>query len=81
MVKMSEGQIRAVLGALDMPVLLLLASNAGRRLPGIEELARDCIGDIVVSEIQGSHHFHMEESVDIVAQHIMQFLERGSGAA
>lgn len=74
MIKMTDGHIRAVLGALTMPVLLLLASDAGRRLPEIETLARECIADLRVEGIEGGHHFHMEHGVDEAAQHIASFL-------
>lgn len=74
MIKMTQGHIRAVLGALTMPVLLLLATDAGRRLPEIETLARECIADLQVEGIVGGHHFHMEHGVDEAAQHITSFL-------
>lgn len=77
MVKLSTGQVRAVLGALTMPVLLLLASHEGRRLPGMEQLARDCIPDLRVEGIEGGHHFHMEHGVHTAAACINGFLAEG----
>jgi pimeloyl-ACP methyl ester carboxylesterase len=77
MVKLSPGQVRAVLGALTMPVLLLLASHEGRRLPGMEQLARECIPDLKIEGVEGGHHFHMEQSVHTAAGYINDFLAAG----
>ena len=76
MVKLTEGHIRAVLGALSMPVLLLLASEGARRMTDIETLAREYIDNLRVECVEGGHHFHMEHSVKETAGTIAAFLSQ-----
>lgn len=73
-VKMTEGQIGAVLGALDMPTLLLLAQQSSMQPPGLAEFAQRYIESLAVHTIAGGHHFHMEPCVTEVALYLRQFL-------
>ena len=74
-VKMSEGHIRAVLGALTMPTLLLLASQGFGARPEVAARALQLISRLEVEEVTGGHHFHMEPAAAIVAQRISAFLQ------
>ena len=78
-VKLTEGQVRAVLEALSMPVLLLLARDASRRFPELASHARRFIKELEVHEIDGGHHFHMESPVTDAAQRITRFLSIEQG--
>lgn len=75
-VKMTDGQIRAVLGALNMPTLLLVAGQNPHQMPDMGAYAQSRIESLVVRVIDGGHHFHMESRVHEVAQHLAQFLYR-----
>jgi pimeloyl-ACP methyl ester carboxylesterase len=73
-VKLSAGQIRAVLGALSMPTLLLLAGNSVYPSPQLAEQAQRYIECLTVHSIKGGHHFHMESCAAEVAQYMEKFL-------
>jgi pimeloyl-ACP methyl ester carboxylesterase len=73
--KLTEGQCRAVLQALSMPVLLLLAEDGHGQRAEIFDLARDCIDDLALEQVSGGHHFHMEPDVTEVALRIKDFLD------
>jgi len=73
-VKMTQGQINAVLGALQMPTLLLLARDSTLQLPGLAEYAQRYIEHIAVHTVAGGHHFHMESSVSEISEHLRRFL-------
>jgi len=73
-VKMTQGQIRAVLQALHMPTLLLLARDTSAQMREITDSASRLLHDVVVQTIDGGHHFHMEDCVAEVARHVTQFL-------
>jgi len=79
-VKLTGAQIRAVLGALTMPVMLLLAKDVAAdsrvRMAGH---ARQTIRDIRVAEVVGGHHFHLEQGAGDVAQLMLQFLTDRTG--
>jgi pimeloyl-ACP methyl ester carboxylesterase len=73
-VKLSAGQIEAVLRALDMPVLFLLAAGGyGGRHPELLALARRCIHRLELEQVAGGHHFHMESGAGDVAGRIEEF--------
>jgi pimeloyl-ACP methyl ester carboxylesterase len=79
-VKMSPGQIKAVLSGLDMPVLLMLAKEHFREgAEWMESTAREHIPNLAVETIEGSHHFHMDDNVTEVAGIIDTFLQREEG--
>jgi pimeloyl-ACP methyl ester carboxylesterase len=74
-VKMSQGQIAAVLSRLSMPVLLMLAREQRHQGTGwMQGIAREHIPDITVKSVEGSHHFHMDDDVAEVAVMIQSFL-------
>ena len=73
-VKLSKGQINAVLGALTMPTLLLLAEDSSLQMPGLAEYAIQYIECLSVRTVEGGHHFHMESGVNEVALQLQQFL-------
>mgnify|MGYP003633528211 CR=1 FL=1 len=70
-VKLSDAHIRAVLGRLDMPTLLLLA---GARVGDLLDYVRPYIVQLTTDTIEGGHHFHMEANVVKVAQIVKNFL-------
>jgi pimeloyl-ACP methyl ester carboxylesterase len=74
-VKMTGGQIEAVLAALTMPTLLLLAEQGFGRHPEILKQARQHISQLELEFVPGGHHFHMESGVATVAQRISTFLQ------
>ncbi len=73
-VKLTEGQSRAVLRALNMPTLLMLSRDTVRGAPQILEQAQRFIAELRVHTVDGGHHFHMESCVSEVALRIQQFL-------
>ncbi|MCB1842780.1 MAG: alpha/beta hydrolase [Halioglobus sp.] len=74
-VKLTGVQIRAVLEALTMPVLLLLAADTRAEYQEyLAEHARSHIRDIRIRRITGGHHFHMEKGAADAAQAINKFL-------
>ena len=78
-VKLTAGQIRAVLQALTMPTLLLLAEQGFGRHPEMIDLARENIRQLRIATVAGGHHFHMEPGAANVAQDITDFFTDGAG--
>lgn len=74
-VKLTAGQIRAVLEALSMPTLLVLAQGGFGRQPDIAMPAREFIRELEVDMVPGGHHCHMGAGVDTLAQRIHRFLQ------
>ena len=74
-VKMTGGQIEAVLAALTMPTLLLLAEQGFGRHPAILSQARQHVSQLELEFVPGGHHFHMEPGVVAVAERISTFLQ------
>ena len=78
-VKLTDGQIQAVLNALTMPVLCLLDADAGEdQLSFMREHAHRYIADLALDSVPGGHHFHMEEASSVAAA-ILTFFS-GAGA-
>lgn len=73
-VKLTDDQIRAVLGALSMPTLLVIAGQNPHQMPEMGEYARSRIDSLVVRVVDGGHHLHMESPVREVAGHLVHFL-------
>ena len=73
-VKLTDGQIRAVLLGLEMPTLLIAAQTNARRMPDMVQQAKEYIPSVLVEEVEGGHHFHMESATADVAQRILAFL-------
>jgi pimeloyl-ACP methyl ester carboxylesterase len=73
-VKMTRGQIQAVLAALRMPALLLLAKDTPVQYRDVADWALRFIEELTVLEISGGHHFHMESCAGEVASHLRTFL-------
>jgi pimeloyl-ACP methyl ester carboxylesterase len=73
-VKLTQGQIRAVLQALGMPTLLLLSRGMSERAPRMLEYAQRYITGLTLHIADGGHHFHMEPRVDEVARYLQGFL-------
>lgn len=73
-VKMTEGQIQAVMKALSMPTLLLLAADTPAQYRVIADSASSYINRLTVQTIAGGHHFHMEDGAGEVALRILAFL-------
>ena len=60
-VRLAETQVHALLRGIDAPTALLLAQPATSYLPDTMMQARaGCVTDIVVSQLAGSHHLHLE---------------------
>jgi pimeloyl-ACP methyl ester carboxylesterase len=78
-VKLTAGQNQAVLEALDMPTLLLMAQEGFGRQPEGAASAKRYIGNLIVEQVAGGHHFHMEPCVAMVAQRIVDFLQGREG--
>ncbi|MEZ5573306.1 MAG: alpha/beta hydrolase [Halioglobus sp.] len=74
LVKLTQGQIRAVLQGLSMPVLLMVAAQSHLHRASWYEFAQSLIARLWVQEVAGGHHFHMESCVTDVAQNIKVFL-------
>lgn len=74
-VKMTQGQIHAVLGALSMPTLLLLAQDGYAGHPELARQASRYIRQLDIVQVSGGHHFHMESGAAIVARTINVFLQ------
>ena len=74
-VKLTAGQIQAVLSRLAMPTLLLLAEERFGRRHEVVGLARRHVPDLEVATVAGSHHFHMESGVTGVAATLRRFLQ------
>ncbi len=73
-VKLSAGQVEAVLRALDMPVLFLQSEEGyGGRHPELLALARRCIDRLELARVPGGHHCHMEAGAGDVAGRIEEF--------
>tara|TARA_R110001592_G_scaffold38609_1_gene127272 strand:+ start:122767 stop:123618 length:852 start_codon:yes stop_codon:yes gene_type:complete len=74
-VKLSAGQIQAILGAISAPTLLLLAEEGLGKHRDVAGRAAEYIRQLQVEHIAGGHHFHMQPGAAIVAQQISQFLQ------
>tara|TARA_R110001599_G_scaffold353795_2_gene597877 strand:- start:8581 stop:9432 length:852 start_codon:yes stop_codon:yes gene_type:complete len=74
-VKLSAGQMQAILGAISAPTLLLLAEEGPGKQRDVAGRAAEYIRQLQVAHIAGGHHFHMEPGAAIVAQQISQFLQ------
>lgn len=73
--KMSEPHIRAIFAAVRVPALLVLAGDTRARLaqmPGVT----DWFPDLGITEIPGSHHWHMLEAAPTIATCILDFWRR-----
>lgn len=73
-VKMSDGQIRAVLGAVAAPALLLQARGGMMQHASLVELASAHMPRLQVREVDGGHHFHMEPEIDRQVPDLLAFL-------
>lgn len=73
-VKLTDAQIRAVLGALSMPTLFLMATQNPNQMPDMGEYARSRIDGVKIGVVEGEHHFHMESTAPETALHLAQFL-------
>ena len=73
-VKLTAGQIQAVLKNLTMPALLLLAEGGSMALAEELKSTRDAAPQLQIEFVVGGHHFHMESSVASIADRIQHFL-------
>jgi pimeloyl-ACP methyl ester carboxylesterase len=73
-VKLTAGQVQAVLKNLTMPALLLLAEGGRMALAKDLKRTRDAAPQLQLEFVVGGHHFHMESSVASVANRIQGFL-------
>nr|WP_277602570.1 alpha/beta hydrolase [Parahaliea mediterranea] len=75
-VKMSDGQIRALLGAISAPVLLLQAVRGMMQSHPLDDMVRSHVRDLRVEAVPGDHHFHMEAVIDEWVPTILSFMEQ-----
>lgn len=80
-VKMSDGQIRAVLGAVQAPALLLQATGGMMHGQPIAELAMGHMAGLRVEDVAGGHHFHLEPEVDEWVETILAFMDEPTGSS
>jgi pimeloyl-ACP methyl ester carboxylesterase len=73
-VKLTQGQIHAVLMKLTMPALLLLAEGGRMALATQLDSTIASAPQLQVEFVEGGHHFHMEDSVASVATRIQHLL-------
>ncbi len=74
-VKLTMGQMRAILHAISMPTLLLLAEEGMGKYRDVAAQAIANLQHLELGHIAGGHHFHMEPGAAIVAQQIQRFLQ------
>ncbi len=72
--KLTYGQIVAILGAIEAPVLVALAADGHARHPELLEMARQHLQNFESVTLPGCHHFHMLDSAPVLAQTIREFL-------
>ncbi len=72
-VKLTAGQIRAVLEAIEAPSLLLLSEAGHAARQALLEEVRERIARLTVDTVPGGHHFHLEEAATAAAR-IARFL-------
>lgn len=73
--KLTGGQIQAVLAAITAPVLLLMAKDGHARHPELMSWASAGIARLESETMEGGHHFHMEQNAPLLARRILKFLE------
>ncbi|AIF45883.1 alpha/beta fold hydrolase [Dyella japonica] len=67
-IRLAEMQVRALLHGIESPTALLLARPDTPYLPGQRMRERaDCVGDIVVTHMDGGHHLHLEHPQAVAA--------------
>lgn len=72
--KLTEAHNAAVMAGLSMPALVLFAEEGmGARERALPPLP----GTLTVETVPGSHHCHMEASVDLIAERVRQFFTSG----
>lgn len=75
-VKLTAQQLEAVLSAVHMPTLLLVADWGPDLAPEQRfGLALERIPRLVLEQVSGGHHFHMEDGVAKLGDRIQRFLE------
>lgn len=80
LIRMTEGQVRACLAAIECPVLLIAAEQGLlAKWPQARERL-DSIKHLTLEWLPGGHHLHMEPEPDRVAGLCMAFLTRQAGA-
>ena len=74
--KLTAGQIKAILGAIEAPVLVALAEDGHARHPELLEMAREHLQNFRSVTLPGCHHFHMLASAPDIAHCIEEFLNQ-----
>ena len=74
-VKLTAGQIQAVLEGLVMPQLLLLTEDSVHQREELLARAVQFCPGMELAIVTGGHHFHLEAGVGTVATQISQFLQ------
>lgn len=74
--KMTQGQVDTMLAALPRRTLLLMAERglAVTRPRRFRALASHMPG-VILEEMPGGHHFHLEDGVDTLARRILRFMD------
>jgi pimeloyl-ACP methyl ester carboxylesterase len=74
--KMTRAQVDAMLAALPRKTLLLMAERGlAATAPGRFGTLAGRSPDLILEEVPGGHHFHMQEGVDTLAARITRFLD------
>jgi pimeloyl-ACP methyl ester carboxylesterase len=75
--RLSPEQIAAFLRAVSAPALALFASRSPlTKQPGFKALLQE-IPDIEMVEMDGGHHFHLEDAAEEIAARVRQFFALG----
>ncbi len=72
-IRLTSHQVNAFLSAITCPVKLLSADQGISFDPAIVAERCDCIGDLEIAELKGSHHLHLENP-EPVAEALAGFL-------
>jgi len=74
-VKLTEGQIRAILQGLTMPTMFLQARDGLAQGVEMLELAKSHVHNLSAHIVPGGHHFHMEDDASTIAHTIAEFIQ------
>ena len=74
-VRMTEGQVRSILAAIECPVRVVYANPPQSYFPEEQRQARyGCLRDASLVTLEGGHHLHMEQAERVAAE-LRGFLE------
>jgi len=71
--KLTFGQLEAILGAIEAPVLLALADDGHGKHPELSDMASEYLKRARLVRFPGCHHFHMLDAAPQLAGEITEF--------